>query len=208
MGMKYMLSKEQREYLISQLFIQDNRIKLFHRLHSLYAERDYGPISMTIFYNINDFRVFIGNDSWAYKVLNYIKGNENTEFYAIHANKQIIDFDVMDKQLDNLFTKLFHVHSFHVVCEISLTDDDVKNLKYYKKEVKKLLNEYKDFYVVKPFLKDDLYYFIAKSDTTKIFELGQGYAKRLIEEHLMNVTFDRLLTTNLLSTQSKNDISL
>lgn len=203
-----MMTREQREYLISQLFIHNNQIKLFNRLHSLYAERDYGPITQTIFYNINELRVFIGNNSLTHLVLNYIDHNKNTKFYAIHANKQPIDFDVMDKRLDELFIKLFHAHSFHVVCEISLTEDDVKNLKYYKKEVKKLLLEYKDFYVVKQFLKDDLYYFIAKLDTTKIFELGQGYAKRLIEEHLANVTFDSLLTTNLLSTQSRNDILL
>lgn len=203
-----MLTREQREYLIGQLFIHNNQIKLFNRLHSLYAERDYGPITRTIFYNINELRVFIGNDSLTHSVLNYIDHNKNKEFYAIHANKQPIDFDVMDKQLDHLFTKLFSEHSFQVVCEISLTEDDVKNLKYYKKEVKKLLNEYKDFYIVKPFLKDDLYYFIAKIDVTRIFELGQGYTKRLIEENLNRVTFPSLLTANSFINQPMNGILL
>ena len=203
-----MLTKEQREYLIGQLFIQDNQIKIFHRLHSLYSERNYGPVTKTIFYSINQLRDFINDDSLTNKVLNYIKHNKNKEFYSIHTNKQVIDFDVMNKQLDKLFIELFYAHSFYVVCEISLTDDDIKNLKYYKKEVKKLLNEYKDFYIVKPFLNDDLFYFIAKSDITKIFELSRGYTKRLISEYLMNVTFPNLLTTNLLSVQSKNNILL
>lgn len=203
-----MLTREQREYLISQLFIQNGHIKIFFRLHSLYAERDYGAVAEHIFWKIKDLYTFIGDDSLAEKILSYISYNKNDEFYTLHANKQPIDFDVMDVKLDRLFKKLFYMHSFHVVCEISLTDDDIHYLKYYKKEVKALLKEYKDFYIVKPFMTDDCYYFFAKSDTTKIFELGQGYTKRLIEEHLNRVTFSTLLTTNSFVDQPMNEFLL
>lgn len=203
-----MLTREQREYLMSQLFIENGHIKIFDRLHSLYAERDYGTTKSFIFYNINDLRTFIGDDSLAEEVLSYISYNKNNEFYTPYGNEQPIDFDVFDVKLDRLFEKLFYEHSFQMVCEINLVDDDINYLKYYKKEVKALLKEYKDFYIVKPFMKDDLYYFFAKTDVTKIFELGQGYTKRLIEENLDRVTFPSLLTVNSFVDQPMNDILL
>lgn len=184
-----MLTAELRKQLLDCFFIRDG---VLFRLNNPFGilvnavretcQIDLGPLSD------NWFDEYIEDETLKLLVIDYIKTKE-------------LEFDLMDERLMPLFNQLFKYQRLHILCEIQFDQSYIKNLKYFKKELKNFLLEHPRVYIVKK-LFNERDYFVVSVDTNEAVATTVSYIEQLVVAN-----YDKILDMNLMIVDKKTNKS-
>ena len=182
-----MFTVELRKQLLDSLYIKNNRIYMLNNPFGILVNAvretcqiDLGPLSD------NWFDEYIEDETLRLLVLDYIKSKE-------------LNFDLMDERLIPFFKGLFKYHRLYIVCEIQFDQSYVKNLKYFKKELKNFLLEHPRVYIVKK-LFNERDYFVVSVDTNEAVATTVSYIEQLVVSN-----YDKILDMNLMIVNKKDN---
>lgn len=173
-----MFTVELRKQLLDSLYIKNNRIYMLNNPFGILVNAvretcqiDLGPFSD------NWFDEYIEDETLRLLVLDYIKTKE-------------LNFNLMDERLTSFFYGLFKYHRLYIVCEIQFDQSYIKNLKYFKKELKNFLFEHPRVYIVKK-LFNERDYFVVSVNTNEAVATTVSYIEQLIVAN-----YDKILNMN------------
>ena len=184
-----MFTVELKKQLLDSLYIKNNRIYMLNNPFGILVNAvretcqiDLGPFSD------NWFDEYIEDETLRLLVLDYIKTKE-------------LNFDLMDERLTPFFNGLFKYHRLYIVCEIQFDQSYIKNLKYFKKELKNFLLEHPRVYIVKK-LFNERDYFVVSVDTNEAVATTVSYIEQLVVSN-----YDKILDMNLMIVDKKTNKS-
>lgn len=160
-----MFTFELRKQLLDCLYFENNRFYILNNPFGIKTnavketcEIDFGSIS-NLYYSI-------GNKDLQDLVVDYIITKE-------------LNFNLMDERLLPFFRTLFHYQRLYIICEVQFEQSYIKNLKYFKKDVKNFLLEHPRVYIVGK-LFNDRDYFIFTTDTNEAVSTTVSYVEQLL----------------------------
>lgn len=180
-----MLTVELKKQLLDCLFIKNDKLCMLNNPFciKINAVRESCQINLGFIHWIEDY---IDDETLRLLIVDYIKTKE-------------LKFDLMDERLTKFFNQLFKYHRLYIVCEIKFEQSFIKNLKYFKKELKNFLLEHPHVYIVKQ-LFNERDYFIVSVNTNEAVATTVSYVEQLVIPN-----YDEILNLNHIIVNKKSN---
>lgn len=154
------------------------------------------PFSIKINAVRESCQINLGSIHW---IEDYIDDKTLRLLVVDYIKTKELKFDLMDERLTKFFNQLFKYHRLYILCEIQFNQSFIKNLKYFKKELKNFLLEHPHVYIVKR-LFNERDYFVVSVDTNDAVATTVSYIEQLVIPN-----YDKILNLNHMIVNKKSN---